>query len=82
MDTRWTKHTDGEKKENLTKLLLNSQIVFRRFLDVLKEEENVIEKQERSISDFKDHNWSHKQAFRNGELTAYRKIRELLNFVK
>lgn len=83
MDIRWTKDiSDPGKKEEFRKLLMNSQFVLGKLLDILDDEEAQGLKQETTLADFDAPNWANRQAFRNGQRSSYRKVKDLLNFVR
>lgn len=83
MDTRWGRHIqDKAKREEFEKYLLNTQTAFRRLKDLLEEFEKEVDNTEFSITDFDSPAWAAKQAFRNGQRSSIRKVKELLNFVK
>jgi hypothetical protein len=82
VDIRWTSDLPPETKEDFQKLLRNSQVQFGKLLQILDDEEQTLNRQESTIKDFEDPNWSHKQAFRNGDRSRIRKMKELLSFVR
>lgn len=82
MDTRWFSDLPLEKQEDFKKLLTNSQTVLGRLLQIIEDDERGLERQETTIKDFDDTNWSHKQAFRNGDRSRIRKMKDLLSFVR
>jgi hypothetical protein len=76
----WTKNLPSTKKKEFEATLRNSTFVLSRLRDILDEEMEVLDRQETTISDFDHPNWSHKQAYRNGERARIRKMRDLLSF--
>ena len=71
-----------EEKEEFIKLLSYNQIVLRKLKTILEARMEERSKTSLTISDFDNPNWSHKEAFRNGEKTALRDVLNLLNFIK
>lgn len=82
MDTRWFHHLPSEKQEEFKKLLTNSQTVFTRLLEILEDEERSMLREETTLKDFDNPNWALKQAFRNGDRSRLRRLKDLLNFVR
>lgn len=82
LPVQWTKHLQGEKRDNLEALVRNSTIVLSRLYEILEEELAQIEAKEYSITDFEDPSWSQKQAFRNGSKAQINKLKNLLSFLK
>lgn len=80
MDTRWVSNLPKDKQEDFKALLRNSTMIFRRLKEILDDEEDTLIRQESSINDFDDSNWYCKQAFRNGDRSRIRKLRDLINF--
>ena len=78
----WTKHLKGDSKDNFEQLLRNSSTVLSRLTEIIEEKEESLYKSSVSISDFDEPNWSHKQAFRNGQMSGLKEVRELLEFIK
>jgi len=79
----WTKHLGKpEEKERFEKVLRNSTIVLSRLLEILEEEENLLDNQETSPSQFDNPSWAHKQAFRLGEKSRIKKLKDLLGFIQ
>lgn len=76
----WTSHlkTD-EEKERFASSVLGSRIVLERLSQILSQEEGEITRTELSVSEYDNPNWSHKQAFRNGQRSVYRKLQSLIN---
>lgn len=82
LPTVWTKHlkADSQQREQLETLLRNNSLLFSRLLTLLEEEEKSISLTETSIDDFSDPSWSHKQAFRNGQRSTIKKLKDLIAF--
>lgn len=79
----WVRHLkDPESKENFERSVRGSTVALARLLSLLEEQEQTIHNQEASASDFEDPNWSHKQAFRNGQKNQLKELKKLLSFLK
>lgn len=78
----WTKHLKGQDKEQFESVLRNSKQALSRLVDILDEKMEVQSNSETRVEDFSDPNWPYKQAFRNGQKSSLREIRELLKFIK
>lgn len=74
----WTRHLPKKDKESFEKTVRGSVTALSRLKTILEEEYEAILKEEQSPSDFSDASWSHKQAFRNGEKSRLKKIKDLL----
>lgn len=76
----WTNHlkTDEEKK-NFQNSFRGSKIVLDRLSQILSQEEGEITRTELSADTYDNPNWSHKQAFKNGQRSVYRKLQLLIN---
>jgi hypothetical protein len=82
MDIRWFADLPPERQEDFKKLVLNSQVVLGKLSQILDDEERNLDRQEASVEDFNSSAWPYKQAFRNGERSRIRKMRDLLSFVR
>lgn len=79
----WVRHLkDQDSKNRLEQAVRGSVTALARLHDLLEEQELTLNNQEASISDFEDPNWSHKQAFRNGQKNQLKEIKKLLAFTK
>jgi hypothetical protein len=80
---QWVRHLrDQDSKDKLEQAIRGSVTALSRLLDLLEEQEQALNNQEASTSDFEDPNWSHKQAFRNGQKNQLKEIKKLLAFTK
>ena len=61
-------------KKDLTRLSIGD------LKEYIEENERQLLSLNTSASDFEDPNWSHKQAFRNGQLSGLKKMKELIPF--
>lgn len=80
LNIRWTKGLQGDKKENLEKLVRNSHIVLSRLKSIV--EEDLRDLQKTKPDDYDSPSWSHKQAHYNGELAYARQMLSLLSFLE
>lgn len=79
LSVKWTAHLDAEpRRKDFEQTVLNAHLVLDRLNDILDEEIKSIDKQEASLSDFESPAWDYKQAFRNGQLSVYLKLKQLL----
>jgi hypothetical protein len=79
LSLRWSQHLNNKKeKEDFEFLVKNNTVLLSRLKNILEEEEQTIFTSETKLDDFSDPNWSHKQAFRNGQLSVLRKLKLLL----
>lgn len=76
----WVKNLPEDKKDDFELVLRNSTLILGRLRDILKEELQSTYETE-TLKDFEDPNWSHKQAFRNGDRARIRKVLSLLEFL-
>jgi len=78
----WTKHLkDSKEKETFEASLRNSKVALSRMQQILDEMERDLSASETSIKDFEDPNWSHKQAFKNGQRSSIKTLRQLIDFI-
>ena len=79
----WTKHLqDSKARESFEGILRNNVQLFTRLTEIIEETERDLNSKETSIDDFGDPNWAYKQAYRNGERSQLRKIKQLFEFIK
>lgn len=72
-------HLSTQKdRDEFKKIYLNSNYVLDPIRKLVQEYSDQVLASETKLDDFEDPNWSHKQAFRNGQRQAYRKLLELL----
>lgn len=74
----WTKHLRDEAKTEFEGSLTNSGLVLRRLYDILKEFETESTNKEISISEYDSPSWAYKQAYLNGQRSAYTRMKDLL----
>lgn len=80
LSTAWTQHLSGKDKEDFEVIVRNSTLLLTRLKEIIEESERALQSQSYSVKDFEDPNWSHKQAFRNGELARLSKLKALIPF--
>lgn len=80
MYTKWTQHLkDPEEKERFVNSILGSKIVLRRLQDLLKEEEQSLDRSETDIRIFDQPNWAERQAFKNGYRSCLGVLQKLID---
>lgn len=80
---KWTEHLKTPKeRQDFEVVLKNSTYITGRLYEILTDRMNDVLREETKLDDFKDPNWSHKQAFRNGRKQALKEVLDLLNFAK
>lgn len=81
LDSRWTQQIrDPEARKDFEVIVRNSTLLLTRLKEIIEESEREVQKSSLTLDDFKDPNWSHKQAFKNGELTVLKKFKDLIPF--
>lgn len=80
LSSAWTRHLDGQAKDDFEIIVRNSTLLLTRLKDYIEENERSLLSLNTSADDFEDPNWSHKQAFRNGQLSGLKKMKELIPF--
>ncbi len=80
MMIQWTNHLKTqEEKDRFSDSVKGSRLVLERLSQILRQEEEGITRTELSVESYDNPNWSHKQAFRNGQRSVYRKLQSLTN---
>jgi hypothetical protein len=82
LSLEWTKGVPDERKASFVEVIRNSTIALNRLYEITEEWEEELNRQEIKLDDFAGPNWAQKQAFRNGDRSRIRKLRELLSFLK
>ena len=78
----WIRHLPNEEERaNFKKSLLGSRHVLKRLREILEEERQKLSSEETALKDFEDPNWSHKQAYRNGERKGLKYVEDLLHYL-
>jgi hypothetical protein len=80
LSTAWTQNLQGDAKKDFEQIVRNSTQLLKRLKDIIEANERAQNNLSFSLSDFSDPNWSHKQAFRNGKLSALKELKELIPF--
>ena len=79
----WVKNLkDKEQKDKFEASIRASVTALSRLYDLLEEQERDINNQGATIEDFINSDWSHKQAFRNGQKATLKDLKKLLQFIK
>jgi len=78
----WTKGLDDQQKKDFESLLRNSSRTLRKLRDLMTEYENALDSNQISVKSFDDHNWALRQAYINGQKSAYRKVKDLVTFIE
>lgn len=80
MMSQWTSHLKTkEEKEAFEGSVTGAKQVLSRLSQILSQEEEEITRTELSTDAYDNPNWSHKQAFKNGQRSVYRKLQFLIN---
>lgn len=82
LSLEWTKGISSEKRFSFEEVIRNSTLALGRLYDLCDEWERELDKAETSLSDFDTPNWALRQAYRNGDRSRIRKLRDLLSFLK
>jgi len=77
LSLEWTSGMTPEQKENFELVLRNNSLIVERLHNILDQWEKELNKSEFTIKDFSDPNWAQKQAFRNGDRSRIRKVKDL-----
>lgn len=80
LSLEWTAGMDPDHKTNFELILRNNTQLVRRVNELLSQWEKDIDKSEFSIKDFAEPNWANKQAFRNGDRSRIKKLKDLFSF--
>lgn len=75
----WFKGVQDE--EQFEKTLRSAHVPLAKLRSILEDLERSLNNREASEQDFSDPNWSHKQAFRNGQKATIKKVKDLLSFI-
>jgi hypothetical protein len=67
--------------EDFNQTLKNNRYVLSRLQQILKEELEIVEKEDASVAEFDNPNWVYRQAARVGEKHRLRKTLDLLEFL-
>lgn len=79
LSSAWTRHLPDQKaREDFAVIVRNSTLLLTRLGEILEEQEKQSVAASYSQDDFKDPNWSHKQAFRNGRLSMIKTLKEII----
>lgn len=83
MYTKWTAHLKTEdEKADFKSHIVSAKPVLERVLDLLKEEENGIERSELDLRTYDTPNWAYKQSYKNGYRSALGFVSKLIDLDK
>ena len=77
----WVKHLPKDEQESFAQIVKNSTTALSRLKDILDEQLRDLAHKETKISEYDSPAWSSKQAHRNGQFAAIKKLRDLLSFL-
>jgi hypothetical protein len=80
LNIAWTKHLKDKDKEDFEVIVRNSTRLLKRLKEIAEEKETEVMNTSLSLNDFSTPNWSHKTAYRNGQLSVLRLLKELIPF--
>lgn len=81
LSSAWTQQIkDVEARKDFEVIVRNSTLLLTRLKEILEDRERQLTNSALTLEDFKDPNWSHRQAFRNGCLSELKKLKELIPF--
>lgn len=79
----WTKHlTDEEDKNKFRDSVYGSKRVLERLKALIDLEVESIDQTERDIKAYDNPNWANKQAFKNGQRSAYYILKQMVDLDK
>lgn len=80
MISQWTKNcTSQEDKDRFTKYLIGSKTILERLAEILKEEENSLDRSETNPEAYETPSWAARQAHKNGFRQCLNKIQTIIN---
>lgn len=78
----WVKSLPTEKeRKDFEKVLRNSLLVLNRLYEILDERQRNLDNQEINPKDFDTPNWPYKQAYRSGQKSVLKDLKDLFNFL-
>jgi hypothetical protein len=80
INTAWVRHLQGEERKNFEDIVRNSTQVLRRLKEIFHEREAEVTNTQFSLSDFDTSSWALKTAYRNGQLSILKQLKELIPF--
>lgn len=80
LDIRWTKFLQGQEKKDFETIVRNSTRVLTRLKEILHEHETEVTNTQFSLSDFDSPSWALKTAYRNGQLSVLKQLKNLIPF--
>lgn len=82
MDLKWTSNLSLEDKEDFQREVMSSRSVLRRLTEILKDEENGLDRSEMDVRVFNTPNWENIQAFKNGYRSCLSTISKFIDIEK
>jgi hypothetical protein len=82
LPTPWIRHLshqDKDTKTNFEAAIRNSTVALSRLRQIIQEDLDSLDRAETSENQFEDPNWSHKQAYWNGQRSKLLSYLSLLN---
>lgn len=80
MITKWTEHlADAEEKKLFEAKINSAKPVLDRLIAILKQQEDGLDRYDRSVDSYEDPNWAYKQAFRNGQRNVNNAVKTLID---
>lgn len=80
LSSAWTQHLPPEKQKDFADLVRNSTQLLTRLKQIIEDHERQLHNTSLSIKDFSDPNWSTRQAFKLGSLSALKDLKEIIPF--
>jgi hypothetical protein len=79
LSVEWTMGMNEEQKKNFELIIRNNSQLVRQMNQILDQWEKELDRGEFTIKDFSEPNWANKQAFRNGDRSRIKKLKDLFN---
>jgi hypothetical protein len=73
---------DDKEKQDFEEILRNNTRLFTVLRRIIDDFEEQMDLEESTTNDYSDSSWPYKQAFRNGQRTALRRIKLLTDFIE
>lgn len=77
LSVEWTMGMSEQEKADFELILRNNTRLFRRIHEILDQWDKETSKAEFTIKDFSEPNWANKQAFRNGDRSRLKRVKDL-----
>lgn len=80
MYTKWTSHiSDPEEQVRFKNQIISAKPVLDRLAQLIREDENNLDRVELSVKQFEVPNWDYRQAFYNGCRTSYTSLKTMID---